>query len=184
VNTESISIFHRLFDKTYPALRFLYETIRRQPWFSQITPTDGIPENLWLGGGPDYPRDLQFMLNHDIKAVINIRAEREDDTAFYDAHGIEHMRYPVPDVSTPSPEIIEDAVRWISGQVSSGKTVLIHCAKGRGRSATLLAGYLMRAHDLTYDQAAELIKTHRQLTKLEERHRQVLHDWQLEYPDT
>ena len=182
MTVESVSVFHRLFDKTYPALRFLYETVRRQPWFSQITPTGGIPENLWLGGGPDYPRDRQFLLDHDIKAVINIRAEREDDTAFYDAHDINYIRYFVPDVSTPAPEIIEDAVEWITAQTQTGRAVLVHCAKGRGRSATLLAGYLMRAHGLPYEQAAQLIKSRRQLTKLEDRHRQVLLTWQQAYP--
>lgn len=174
---ETLSLGHRLFDKAYPLIRFVYEKIRRQPWFSQVTPANGIPETLWLGGGPDYPRDYQFLLDHGIGAVVNIRAERADDTGFYDAHDIRHVRYLVPDVSTPTPEIIDDAVAWITRQVADDRPVLVHCAKGRGRSATLLTGYLMRVHGMSYKEAAGLIKSRRALTKLETRHQHALEAW-------
>jgi protein-tyrosine phosphatase len=54
---------------------------------------------------------------------------------------------------------------------------LIHCAKGRGRSATILAAYLMREAGYTYDEARDLLKSRRKLSKLEERHQVVLEDW-------
>lgn len=174
---QEISLGHRLFDKTYPLIRFVYEKVRRQAWFSQITPSDGIPETLWLGGGPDYERDRRFLLEQGIQAVINIRAERADPIEFYEQHGIQHVQYPVPDISTPDPQTITQAADWIKQQAAAGRPVLVHCAKGRGRSATLLAGYLMREHALTYEQAVELLESRRPLTKLEQRHRQILQGW-------
>ena len=53
----------------------------------------------------------------------------------------------------------------------------MHCAKGRGRSATLLAAYLMREAGYSYDEARKLLKSKRKLSKLEERHQLVLEDW-------
>ena len=41
-----MSLFHTVYDKMYPAIRFLYERVGRNEWFSEITP------ELWLGGAP------------------------------------------------------------------------------------------------------------------------------------
>ena len=132
---------------------------------------------MWIGGAPTYKRDYDFLLHQRIRAVLNIRAERSDDLDFYDRHGIAHVRYFVPDVGVPDGEIITAAVDWIAQQVADGRPVLIHCAKGRGRSATLLAGYLMREAGYTFEEAEALIRSKRSLTKLEERHRRQLEAW-------
>lgn len=169
-----MNLFHRVFDKFYPAIRFVYEKVNDHAWFDAVLP------NLWLGGAPTYARDYQFILDNDITAVLNIRAEREDDIAFYNAHDINYIQYKVPDVTVPGPEVISNAVAWIDGQIEDGRTVLVHCAKGRGRSATLVAAYLMQKMDLSFDSARALMEAKRPLTKLEERHRRQLEVWRAE----
>jgi len=168
---DKLGIFHRAFDSLYPFIRFTYERVLKQAWFSEIS------ANLWVGGAPTYERDYEFILENGITAVVNIRAERDDDVEFYHRHGINYVRYKVPDIYIPEPQVITDAVDWVAGQVSEGRTVLIHCAKGRGRSAALMAGYLMRDQGLSYEAAEQLLDTKRPLTKLEDRHRRVLEAW-------
>ncbi len=177
MSTHKLSPFHWAFDKLFPAIRFVYEKLSGHNWFDQITPHGDIAEELWLGGAPSNAEDYAFLVDHGIRAVVNIRAERADDVDFYDRHDITHVRYHVPDVRVPEDDVITAAVDWIAAQVADGRAVLVHCAKGRGRSATLLSAYLMRERGLSFEEARDLLHFKRQLTKLEERHRVRLEGW-------
>lgn len=163
--------FHWLFDKLYPLIRLYHEHVQDNQWFDEIAP------RLWLGGAPTYARDYQFLLTHNIDAVMNIRAERTDDLEFYQRHGIEHVQFEVLDMGVPSAEMLTEGVTWIQEQWEAGRTVLIHCAKGRGRSAAMLAAYFMHTEGLTFDEAHMRMAEKRRLTKLEARHRRGLEAW-------
>ena len=155
-----LGLLHRGFDRLYPAIRFNYERLQGHEWFSQVTP------DLWVGGAPTYGRDFELLLSLGITAVVDVRAERIADPAFFAAHDIAHRQYRVPDVTVPGPEVLTDAVAWIDEQLADGRTVLVHCAKGRGRSATVLAAYLMREQGMTFDEANALLESKRALIKL------------------
>lgn len=167
----NMNVLHKVFDKFYPAIRVFYEDVLGHRWFDQITPV------LWLGGAPSEDRDYDYIYQHGIRAVVNIRAERADETAFYDAHDITHIRFMVPDVTVPDDHVISEAVDWMKTQIDNGRAVLVHCAKGRGRSATLVAAYLMREEGMTFEEANSLMKAKRPLTKLEHRHQNRLSSW-------
>lgn len=166
-----LGLLHRGFDRLYPAIRFTYERLLGNIWFSQVTPT------LWLGGAPTYGRDFDELVKHGITAVVDMRAERLADAEFYDRHDIAHRQFRVPDVTVPDEDVLTDAVDWIAARISEGRVVLVHCAKGRGRSATVLAAYLMDAQGMTFDEVDDLLTRKRPLVKLQDRHRQVLESW-------
>ena len=166
-----LGLFHRGFDRLYPAIRFTYERLLGHVWFTRITP------NLWLGGAPTYERDFDALLTLRITAVLDMRAERTAEPGFFEKHGIAHRQIRVPDVTVPDGEVLSEAVPWIEARLAEGRTVLIHCAKGRGRSATVLAAYLMHADGMTFDEVDALLTSKRKLVKLEDRHRRVLESW-------
>ena len=168
---QQLSLFHRAFDQAYPIIRFVYERILGHDWFTEIQ------EGLWIGGAPTYCRDYQLLVENSINAVVNIRAEREDDLEFFARNGIEHIQFKVPDVTVPDEETIHTAVDWIGGQIAADRNVLVHCAKGRGRSAALVAAYLMRDRGMSYEEAKSLLDSKRPLTKLEGKHQRVLEQW-------
>jgi hypothetical protein len=166
-----LGLFHRGFDRLYPAIRFTYESLLGHEWFTQVTPM------LWLGGAPSYQRDLDAVLRLGITAVVDLRAERDAHERFFEQHGIAFRQYRVPDTAVPGPDVLTDAVDWIRARVNEGRVVLIHCAKGRGRSATVLAAYLMQTEGLSFEQVEDLLRRKRPLVKLEARHRRVLGAW-------
>jgi hypothetical protein len=166
-----LSRAHRAFDRLYPLIRFTYERVLSHPWFSLIEP------RLWLGGAPTYQRDYEAIRTLGITAVLDTRAERISDLAFYDAHDITHRKFLVPDVTVPDEAVLTEAVAWIEDQLAADRIVLIHCAKGRGRSATVLAAYLMKTEGMTFDAVRDLMRSKRSLVKLEDRHRRVLESW-------
>ena len=167
----ALSPFHRAFNRLYPAIRFTYERVLGQAWFSMIEP------RLWLGGAPTYRRDFEAIVTLGITAVLDTRAERPSMNVFYNKHGIAHRRFPVPDVTVPDEKVLTEAVAWIEDQLADGRTLLIHCAKGRGRSATVLAAYLMKTEGMSFDAVRDLLRSKRGLVKLEDRHRRVLESW-------
>ena len=169
--------FHWAFDQLYPLIRLYHEKVSDNLWFTQITPHDQMAETVWLGGAPTYRRDYQFLIDHDIDAIVDIRAERTSDLDFYAQHGIEHIKLKVLDVTVPPPEVLDEGVRWMQAQAAQGRHLLVHCAKGRGRSATLVAAYLMKVHGLSFEQARALLTDKRRLVKLEARHQKVLESW-------
>ena len=166
-----MSIFHYLFDKLYPLIRFTYESLFGHVWYNEIT------EKLWLGGAPSYRRDYDFLVEQGIGAVIDIRAEREDDLTFYAQNGIIHIKLSVPDVYVPELDIITEGVDFMHEQVAAGRKVYVHCAKGRSRSATLIAAYLMKHSGMSFEEARDFMMDKRPLVKLQDRHGRVLDEW-------
>jgi atypical dual specificity phosphatase len=134
-----------------------------------------------MGGAPTYERDYDFILDKRINAVVDIRAEREDDLALYDRHGIDHLKLKVLDVMVPPPEMLDSGTEFMERHIHSGGSVLVHCAKGRGRSATLVAAYLMRYRGYSYEEARELLVQRRSLVNLQGRHQRTLEAWIAQY---
>ncbi len=69
------------------------------------------------------------------------------------ARGLEVWRLPIVDGSVPdSPALLADLVRRISAAVDSGRTLVVHCIGGLGRTGTV-AGCLLVERGATADEA-------------------------------
>lgn len=56
---------------------------------------------------------------------------------------------------------IEEATAFIDAAAAQGGHVLLVCAAGASRSAAVLIGYLMRARDMSFDEADALVRSAR-----------------------
>ncbi len=81
---------------------------------------------------------LVSLLSDDELAELGI-ADLDDAVA---VHGIEHHRLPVRDGSAPEPEQLADVLALMDAlrdRLLAGRTVVLHCRVGQGRSGMLAA---------------------------------------------
>lgn len=79
---------------------------------------------------------------------------------------------PFLDAVAPPLTSLRAAVDWVMEQRTGGRTVLIHCAQGHGRSATVAAGVLVRMGDVPdIDAAVALLIARRPGVHLRPAHR-------------
>ena len=79
---------------------------------------------------------LVSLLSDDELAALGI-ADLDDAVA---VHGIEHHRFPVRDGSVPEPEQLSDVLALVDAlrdRLLAGRTVVLHCRVGQGRSGML-----------------------------------------------
>jgi len=75
--------------------------------------------------------------------------------------GFNVLHVPIPDFSAPSLEELIAILRWIEGEVQSGRRVLVVCAGGCGRSGTIAVAWLMFSRGLTLREALARVRRKR-----------------------
>ncbi len=124
--------------------------LRRWNWW------DAIDEGLWLGALP-LRSDVARLHALGVRAVINLCAETSGPVAAYGALGIEQLHLPTTDFTTPTLDAIERAVAFIAEKKAAREGVYVHCKAGRGRSATVMACWLMHARGVAPAEAQQLL---------------------------
>jgi len=97
-----------------------------------------IKNNIFLGGAID---DYNELVNQHINMVINIRAEQHDDICELTKRNISYFYIPVGDYGAPRMDQINSFLYLLD--MNKDKNIYIHCAVGRGRSAMLIACYIV-----------------------------------------
>lgn len=135
--------------------------------------TNEITENVWVGGfnSPELVVSQNFDVVLDLREIEDLKYQN-----FLMNHGLEYVNVKIPDRYGASPEVLSKIVALIDAKVRKGRKVLVHCNLGRGRSALVVAAYLV-SHGLSPEEAIKKIKEKRNVTYLNERQRQALSDF-------
>jgi protein-tyrosine phosphatase/Fe-S-cluster containining protein len=120
------------------------------------TPTWIMPK-LAVGHAPMSYDDLEALKRQGIDAILNLCGEYCDLHDIENDYGFDVYYLPIPDESIPDTQDLERALAWLDESIYLGKSVLVHCRFGIGRTGTLVTAYLMR-RGLGLKSAAKLLK--------------------------
>ena len=81
-------------------------------------------------------------------------------SAYADA-GFDVLYFPVLDQKVPAKRNALKAIDWIAARLTEGRTVLVHCVGGLGRSGMLAASFLALRCGIAPDDAIELVRESR-----------------------
>jgi protein tyrosine phosphatase (PTP) superfamily phosphohydrolase (DUF442 family) len=104
------------------------------PWQANF---DWVAEGLAVGGRFPCGFAADLAREHGVGAVIDLRSEACDDAAELKACGIRFLHLPTPDTLGVSQPMLDAGVAFAREIASHGRSLLIHCEHGIGRSATL-----------------------------------------------
>src|SRR6185503_20015861 len=99
---------------------------------------------------------LAWVTKNGIKSVFTIREFPLPQSWF--PPGIDYKHLKVENYGAPPVDELDDAVNYIEDEIKNGKSVLVHCNGGSGRTGTLLAAYIMKKEGLSADQAIRKVK--------------------------
>jgi hypothetical protein len=101
-----------------------------------------LTDELALGSAPlDSQWDALF--DAGVGAVLEIRAEGQDDASLLEARGIPYRREEVVDHGAPTLAELYEMVKWVRLQMEERRKVLVHCRMGLGRSAMVACATLI-----------------------------------------
>ena len=101
------------------------------------------------------PEDLEELRAFGIGAIVSM-TETPIDQIAVEEQGMRYSHIPVIDFTAPSVSQMLDALADIDEAHAEGRAVLVHCAAGQGRSATILCAWLIRQGSTADDAVAHL----------------------------
>ena len=97
-------------------------------------PLKWIESNLAVGYAPKSNTDLEELKSAGITAIVNLCSECYDLHEIEKNFGFNTYYLPVLDEGAPTIHDLEQALDWMTAQMSTGGKVLVHCRFGIGRT--------------------------------------------------
>jgi putative hydrolase of the HAD superfamily len=136
---------------------------------------DWVALDLAVGSRID-PNNVPRIRAMGIDAVVDLRAEESDDPNLLRQHGLSFLHLPITDCDPLTHDQMHEGSNWIARERREGRTVLVHCQHGRGRSVVLLAAVLID-EGLSATAAIERIRSRRPQVALSASQLSAIYDY-------
>lgn len=110
-------------------------------WLDREGPINRLAPGIFIGRLPS--RTTRVRLGREgIDAILNLCWEFPGPST--SARGPVCGHVPILDGAPPTDRQFDEAVRWVADRRAEGRCILIHCAQGHGRTATIAAAVMVR----------------------------------------
>ena len=146
------------------ALKYYYMMSQQARYYLPYTTFEAtqITDQLYLG-------DINDAFNVDAlkeRNITNVVTCVKSLEPFYPEQGFDYLNLHLYDMADESIEhVFDESYQYIDKAIGDGKSVLVHCMKGKSRSATILIAYLMRKNHWTYEETFKFVKHKRDLVQ-------------------
>lgn len=114
--------------------------------------------------------DLDVLHANGINCIVDVTAEFAGLESAMTDKQFEYLSIPVLDHKVPKYRKLRHALNWIDTQISQSRSVVVHCALGRGRSVFVVAAYLLSQNpDMSVEQVLQQINSVRSSARLNRR---------------
>ncbi|MFO8058651.1 MAG: dual specificity protein phosphatase family protein [bacterium] len=146
---------------TWPYLFFEYGAWYRYRQQKSEPLFEEVEEGLFIGARL-IEEDVPSVREAGIKAVLDLIAEFGPPSGIARDPGMTYLALPVLDGTAPSLSDLDQAARFVHNARQAGAPLLVHCTFGHGRSATVIAAYLLKTGS-----ARNIREAMQKLTRLE-----------------
>ena len=115
-----------------------------------LTSINQIDQNLFLGGilGASNPAHIA---RYNIRAIVSVLHPEAYVVRHKNVNYLELVLHDLPNESIAS--LVPEALAFIKSEIDNGNNVLVHCAAGVSRSASIAIAFFMVNYNLPFDQA-------------------------------
>jgi len=114
-------------------------------------------EKLAASGYPASRSQVEWLVKSGIHSILTLTVDPLP-SEFTEGFDVVGSHIPLQDHQPPSVEAMSEAVEFIEGQMGAGRTVLVHCLAGEGRTGCVLAAYLVKTKGIGADEAMSEIR--------------------------
>ncbi|MEO9654228.1 diacylglycerol kinase family protein [Marinomonas sp.] len=132
----------------------------------KVDPIQQVAPNLYVSRRL-FRADLAFLESQNISCILDVTAEFSGLESAMTNQQFHYLTTPVLDHKVPKVSHLVHTLNWIDTQLQQSRSVVVHCALGRGRSVFVVAAYLLsKDPSLSVTEALQKINAVRTSAKL------------------